>query len=149
MDDKTHESLDFQVESFKPKEKEHEHPHGTIDDCIAFITKDIKQTAEKIDIEEGNDKLEESDNKKNSVSKATEEQVKRILAAFPENKHDQAHHFELLYKVIHAQLQVDVDKHQGEHGERHHHKKKHVEHFEELKKAYFDSFTEEKTENKK
>ena len=137
MDDLTHEQLDFQVEPFKKKEECHCHNHKTIEDAIAFLEGDIKIHAATVDKEEGNDVLPDGDQKKNAVQKSCEEQVKRIHAAFPDSKNDQAHHLDLLHKVINAQLQVDVDKHKGE---VHHHKKKHVQHYEDLKKAYFDSF---------
>ena len=138
MDDPTHETLDFQVEAFKAKlDGCHCHNHKTIEDAIEWLCKDIRVHAATVDKEEGNDKLVETDQKFNHVQKATEDQSKRILAAFPDSKDNQAHHLDLLHKVIHAQLQVDIDQHKGE---VHHHKKKHVQHYETLKKTYFDSF---------
>ena len=144
MDDQVHAELDFHCEFEKeglglvPKQdKSHSHSHGSIEEAIEFLQKEARQDAEIVDKEEGNDKTED-ESKKNLVQKSCEEQIKRILSAYPESKNDQAHHLDLLHKVIHAQKVVDIDKHQGE---THHHKKKHIHHFELLTKTYADSFT--------
>ena len=137
MDDQVHEVLDFQVEGFKRKEECHCHHHHTIEEAIEHLTKSVRESSARLDEEEGYDQLDDSNPEKNHVSKASEEQISRIHKAFPDSKNDQAHHLDLLHKVLHSQLQVDMDKHEGE---VHHHKKKHVEHYENLKKAYLDSF---------
>ena len=74
---------------------------------------------------------------KNHVSKASDDQIKRIHDTFPDNQQEQAHHLDLLHRLLHSQLRVDIDKHVGE---VHHHKKRHIDHFEKLKKKYLDSF---------
>jgi hypothetical protein len=136
--DSEHFLVDFQVDDFIPKKVDFKHVHESIEKAVNFFLKDIHISAATVDAEEGYFKLPDTDPMKNHVAKASEEQVKRILAAFPTNLHEQAHHLNMLHQVLHAQVQCDSDKHKGEH---HNHKKRHVEHFELLTNTYLASWS--------